>query len=490
MTSMGRSVAAAALLWLGGFLPVAAAPWIDPGERSLRSDIELLEAWRIVRGPVTAWPLPWAQLADALSRPAAGLPPHVAAALDRVRARHLADTEADGWQASVSFAGTTEPVLVRGFAAQGRDEIDGTARAEYLWPSTAVRVSLGVQARGDLGDAKLRPDGSHIVHETNNLLLYGGYTDQWWGPGWTSSMILSDNARPFPRVGVMRNDPKPFETPVLDWLGPWQANLFIGMLEEKGRAVDRPYLVGMRLSANPLPGLELGASRTLQICGRDRPCGGGTWLDALVGRDNTGDLTDPSNQLAGLDLRYSARIGSLAYAGYAQYIGEDEAGGFPSRAAGLIGASLAGPAGRGGAYWRLITEYSDTAASVLSAEKRYDLTYNHFVYRTGYRYRGRPIAHSLDNDTRLLSVTGLLTDDRGWGYRAAYHRADLNRDGTEGGNMVSATAETVDAFELGIEIPLRRSTLDIGLRYQTDQPNTPGRRDPLVAADARWNFRL
>ncbi len=467
-----------------------ASPWLEPGDRALRSDVELLSAYRVIDGPVTAWPVPWAQLSAAMSREAGGLPRHVAAALERVRARYMAETESNSWRAQVTFAATTEPQLVRGFGSTARDELDATVSAEYMWPSTAVRLSVGAQSRADFDDGDLRLDGSYIAHETHNWLLYGGVTDQWWGPGCKSSMILSNNARPFPRAGVMRNDPKAFETPVLSWLGPWQANAFVGVLEEKGRAVEDPLVVGMRLSVNPVSGLEIAASRILQICGSGRSCDGETWFDAITGRDNTGDETDPSNQLAGIDLRYGNHIGSLAYSGYAQYIGEDEAGGFPSRAAGLVGASLAGPLGLGGAYWRLITEYSDSAASVLSSEKRYDLTYNHFIYRTGYRYRGRSIAHSLDNDSRLLSATGILTDDRGWRYRATWHHADLNRDGTAGGNPVSSTAEEIDIVELGIEVPLPRSILDIGVRYQTDRADTPGERDPLFAADARWHFRL
>jgi len=481
-------VLAGVVLCLGG--GAGAAPWIDPGDRNLRSDIELLEAWRVLPGPVTTWPIPWAQFAGAMARPAGGdLPAHVAAALDRVRERYLDETESDRWRATVTVSGTSEPALVRGFERRARDELDATAQAEYMWPSTAVRLSVGGQSTLDFDDDAFRLDGSYVAHETHNWLLYGGLNDQWWGPGWSSSLILSNSARPFPRVGVMRNDPKASDLPVLRWLGPWQANVFVGVMEEKDRVVEDPLIAGMRLSVNPLPGLELAASRTFQICGRDRPCGAGTWFDAVTGQDNTGDQSDPSNQLAGFDVRYAGRIGSLAYAGYAQYIGEDEAGAFPSRAAGLVGISLAGAAGSGGAGWRFVTEYSDTAASVLNSDKRYDLTYNHFIYRTGYRYRGRPIAHSLDNDTRLLSAIGILTDDRGWAYRAAYHHADLNRDGTAGGNTVSATPEDVDVFEVGLEVPLDRSSLAFGVRYQTDQPDTSGDRDPLFAVDARWLYR-
>src|SRR3546814_15230588 len=114
-------------------------------------------------------------------------------------------------------------------------------------------------------------------------------------------MDLADKARPFPVAGGMRNDQKSLETPVLSWLGPWQANAFVGVLEEDGRIVDNPPLVGMRLSINPAPGLEIAASRMMQICRKGRSCGAGTWVDAVTGRDNTGDQSDTSTPLAGRD---------------------------------------------------------------------------------------------------------------------------------------------------------------------------------------------
>src|SRR3546814_11179842 len=134
-----------------------------------------------------------------------------------------------------------------------------------MGPSTAVRINLGMQSKADLSDDEIRLDGSYIAHESHNWLLYGGYTDQWWGPGWVSSMILSANARPFSRAGVMRTYPTAFETPVLSWLGPWPGNACVGVLEADGRTVAHTLPVGNRLQINPAARLASAATRLLSI---------------------------------------------------------------------------------------------------------------------------------------------------------------------------------------------------------------------------------
>ena len=377
---------------------------------------------------------------------------------------------------------------MRGFDERTRQEVDASVGAEFMWSSTAIRINIGLQSDIDFGDAHPVFDGSYIAQEAGNWLLYGGYVDQWWGGGWGGSIVLSNNARPFPRVGFMRNNPKAFETPWLSWIGPWQVNGFVGLLEDKFQALDDPIVLGLRVAFSPFSWLELGASRTIQICGEGRSCGVDTWWKAISGNDN--DVRpDPSNQLAGVDARISTRIGQYPVSLYGQYIGEDEAGGLPSRAAGLVGASVAGPAGSGGARWRAVVEYADTAASVLSDPVKFNLLYEHATYTTGYRYRGRSLGHTLDNDAQLISVLLSLTDARDWTYRFAYHHAHLNRDDVPAGNRVSGTAETVNLIELGVDVPWERSLLSLTLRLQDDQPDTPDEKDFLFAAEASWRYR-
>ena len=486
----GRRARLAAWLSIALLLPGAAgraSPWVEVGDARLRSDIEVLAAYGLVDNLVTTWPLPWAQMARALAAPTEGLPQHVRRSLARVRARYDADTTL-GRKIDVQARATSSPTLVRGFDQRARQEADARVGVEQMWSSTAVRINLGLQSDADLRDAHPAFDGSYLAQELGNWLFYAGYLDHWWGGGWAGSLILSNNARPFPRVGLMRNNPKPFETPWLSWLGPWQINGFLGLLEDEFQAIDDTLVAGFRAAFSPFSWLELGASRTVQICGKGRPCSARTWWRAFTGNDN--DVSpDPSNQLGGFDARISAVIGEYPVSLYAQYIGEDEAGGLPSRASGMVGASVAGALPGSDLRWRVVGEYADTAASVLNREPRLNLMYEHGVYTTGYRYRGRSIGHTLDNDARVASILVALTDARDWTYRLGYHHARLNRDGAAAGNRVSATAETINLVELGLDFPWDSSRFSLSLRLQDDRPDTPDERDFLFAVEAAWSHR-
>lgn len=479
--------------WTAG-APASASPWAEVGDTQLRSDIELLASYGLVDGVVTTWPIPWAQVSRALSADTTNFPEHVRRSLDRVRQRYEAETRQHRQRLSASARLATEPPLVRGFEEVPRREADLEAGIEYMWSSTALRLNVGFEGDFSGSSQAFVLDGTYLAQEAANLLFYGGYVDQWWGGGWVSSLIVSNNARPFPKIGVMRNDPKAFETPWLSWLGPWQFNAFVGILDDS-RPVEDPLVVGARLAANPLPGLEIGLSRTFMICGSGRSCDVSTFANAFLGNDNDlGTDKDPSNQLAGIDVRYSNQLFDVPFSVYAQLIGEDEAGGLPSKEAGLFGATIWGGLGDMGAQWRLTTEYSDTTGSFFRSDPDFNVFYEHSNYLGGYRYHDRTIGASLDNDTRLYSVSASLTDTRDWIYHLTYHHADLNRDDSNfaepKGNPVSDSREKINIIEGGVQIPWDSARVNVNLRFRDDSPNTPGETDPEVMLDAGVELRF
>ena len=54
----------------------------------------------------------------------------------------------------------------------------------------------------------------------------------------------------------------------LSWIGPWQYQAFAGQLDDYD-AVHDAKLIGLRVTTQPLPYLELGASRAIQWEGKD-----------------------------------------------------------------------------------------------------------------------------------------------------------------------------------------------------------------------------
>ena len=154
-----------------------------------------------------------------------------------------------------------------------------------------------------------------------------------WGPGWTGSLILDGAAPPLAAIGWRRPQPLASSSPWWQWLGPWTADFFVGQLAGHQQP-ERPALIGMRLQLQPVDGLQLGLSRTLQWGGRGRDESARSLLHGLLGMDNKGTSgitteNEPGNQLGGFDWRWQWP-GERGYAFYGQLIGEDENGYLPS----------------------------------------------------------------------------------------------------------------------------------------------------------------
>jgi hypothetical protein len=137
--------------------------------------------------------------------------------------------------------------------------------------------------------------------------IYASVERRHWGPSWTGSLILDAAARPVPAIGWRKDDPRPFADAPFSWLGPWRTDLFIGELTQR-TGPEHARLIGGRFQFMPLDGLELAISRTMQWGGSGRPESAGSLFRALIGEDNmdSGDTSsEPGNQLAGYDARYT-----------------------------------------------------------------------------------------------------------------------------------------------------------------------------------------
>lgn len=444
----------------------AANPWLAPGDEALRSDIQLLADAGILRGPVTTWPLSWPDLArDVLAAEDAGLDEATAAALLRVRrlARDASGRGFDG--AGLRVSGAHEPVELRGFGETPREQGELTLRAGWLGDHTAANLQATVVT--DPQDGKrIRPDGSYLGVNIGNFMISAGWMERWWGPGWDGSLILSTNARPIPSLTLERNYTDPFETKLLSWIGPWRASIAVGQAEEHDVAVAKVRFMAARVNFKPRPWLEFGLTRTAQWCGEGRPCGWQSFQDMLLGRDNAvvnGSVDDqPGNQMAGYDMRLRSPWQRLPVAFYTQWIGEDEAGGLPSKFLGLMGVETWMSTGLGGL--RLRAEYADTTCTFTREQPEYNCAYRNGVYPQGYTYRGRVIGHSLDNDSQLWTFGALLGRSDGSNFGLTFRHAEINRDGT-GSHAISAVPLTLRNVELRHSRVLGYGRLSVGVGY-------------------------
>jgi len=436
----------------------------------LRNDVEILARHGVISGPVNSWPISWKQITRHLSRTAEmDLPPYARLAVMRVKRKIPGEL-----RVGAHIQATNNPKIVRGFEKTARNDLDAEATLEYNNDDTGTTVHLqGGYREGD-GEDYAHLDGSYLSQDIGNWALYAGAFDRWWGPGRESTLILSNNARPMPSVGLRRIEPKPFKSKWLSWMGPWSWDMFVARMAED-RHVPHALIAGMRLTFEPVENFEVGLSRTLQLCGEGRPCDFETWGRALIAGgdlENTGGAMGPGNQLASVDLSYTFRTGAKsALKIYGEGTAEDEVGKFflPYQYAKLIGMSVYGPHGDNGALWRLSAEYSDTVSQNiwLFGEKRNNVIYEHSIYRTGYRYKGRSLGHSLDNDSRLFSLVGEYRDSNDWTYTVKYHNTRINTDGA-GNNVVSAPNKNIDIFEASVQGNTGFGRLTINVRHASD----------------------
>ncbi len=445
-----------ALSLLVGLHAAHAGPWIAPGDSELRHHLQLLADAGLLTTPITTWPLPWASIQQELDSTAArGLPDSLLWSLQYVRFAANRQT-GTGIRAEGRLELAQERRPLRTFDDSRRERNELSASLDWVGSRFAVHLA-GSAVDSPLDGEHYRPDGSYVAALIGNWAISAGWQERWWGPGWQSSLILSTNARPVPALALQRNRSDAFETPWLAWIGPWQLTAFAGQMEEA--FIPDTKLLGLRVTAKPHPSIELGLSRTAQWGGEGRPQNLSSLWDLISGQDNVGSggitrENEPGNQLAGIDGRWSFRVGSTSNALYAQVIGEDESGALPSRNIYLAGLESAFTSRQ----WshRIALETAATASGGYGSS-RPNYTYEHGTYLDGYRHLGRPIGAAFDNDSESVALLGEHFRDNGHQLSWSLTHLDLNRDDSNraapGGSRFGDERQKLVQATIGYGIP-------------------------------------
>lgn len=455
----------ALLLFILAASPASAGPYIAAGDLVLRSDIQRLADHNIIKGPTSTWPLAWGPILNDLGEAdATNLPPGVADALARVQDRANWETRTNELTFNTKVGAADNATRIRSFQNTPRGKVEVGAGAGWIGEWFSIDLNLqGVDS--DQDSDEFRADDSLIGAVVGNWSIAASTQHRWWGPGWDGSLILGNNARPFPSLTVDRVFTDPFKTKWLSWLGPWDFSVMFGQLEEE-RVIPNAQFFGMRFNFRPIPSLEIGISRTAQWCGDGRPCDASTFADLFFGRDNIGDAgigaeNEPGNQMAGVDFRWSPSFIHMPIAAYGQFIGEDEAGGFPSRYLVQVGLEGSGYLMNTWSY-RWFAELAGTSCDFIT-DDIFNCAYSQAIYKTGYRYRSRGIGHGADNDARIVSAGVILvdTDDTRW--RGLIRVGDLNRGGApDDFNTLTPTPQEVMSIDISHSRVFSFGVIDVG----------------------------
>jgi hypothetical protein len=456
------------LLFLLAPASAIASPWAEVGDNQLRSDIEILATAGVIDGTTITWPLPWKSILARLGgNRLAGEPGWVQAAAARVLARAKAQTS-PGDSAALYLDATNQPSVVYGFDGMGRGDGQGQVSLSLNRGIFSGRIALGgiTQSFGGKPN-KLMPDETYLSANLAGVRVYAGYLDHWWGPGEISALQLSNNARPMPQVGIERASTAASSWPVLNLLGPWQFEFFLGKFDGP-QIQSNVYYNAAHLTINPLPGLELGVARTEEFCGKGHAC---KPIVDYFHFSNYPNHPDNVNDEASWEMKYGHTLGGVPFQIYMQLMNEDYSWFNHSGTSHLFGASIFLPARNNPV--KLTAEFTDSISTLHPfsfGDDIYGFSYVNAQYPDGMHYRGRTLGFSLDDDSQLLAVQGSWTDASARFYELSFYHANIGSSHSPGDNIVSTTPVLLNMGEARVSLPWRNVKLDLAARLQDDQP--------------------
>jgi membrane-associated phospholipid phosphatase len=380
------------------------------------------------------WPLPARSVTQALDGLAENLPAHLAAARELVK-QEIWRSERGGLKASIQSKAESAPgfgddytpgshFAVRSSAAQwGSPEgVNFSMRLGLKIEQNSDPVLQPAAAVGINGNLQPRADDSAFIAEFDAVDFQVFSRQNWWGPGWQSSLASGSNIPAWNGLGLQRSTVKPSESQWLQWLGPWNWEIFVARAQDPVIAANQPngfLFTGTRVTFQPTPWAEVALTRTIQSAGNHAPGGVGNWFRAL--RGNPGDLNvssanvvDVANEMAGFDLRLSCAPLGLRCAGYAQLYADDSANGFPTKYGGIFGVESWSANGR----HRWVAEYTDTRADgslgLLGKKTLYNVFYLNSHYPQAYSNGGRWAGSAFGSDSQVLTLGWFDSEQLSW----------------------------------------------------------------------------
>lgn len=443
----------------------ASAQNLQMNDMSLKSELDWLQAQGVIQISTSTWPLTANEINRALES-ANIRTPEQQQIVQFIRYT-LGKQPKSLVTTTVSAYGQTDrQQLPQSFADDKLASFEASAKAGISEDDWEFYLQAHVKD-DDIDDNDYSFEGSYVAGKYANQWLIAGQIPTWWGPGHDGSLIRGDASKPVMGVTMQRDIQAAPSSPYLNWIGPWQYQLFLGQLDDYN-AIPDTKLIGTRLSASPASWLELGASRIIMWGGDGRSESFSSFVDALTGKnDNTGDPdTDPTNSLAGFDARVNLAPltnVNLPVGIYGQYVGEDEAGYLPAKnmyLAGIDYSSAINNTNQGVIPYQLYAEWTDTRSSG-------DITgvsYNHYIYKDGYYQYGYPLGYALGGDTESVALGGKLWVDNRNFINAKVQHAKVNQSGTEGSNSFRNN----EGFPLSDKL----TVLDVAWEHQLNPKTT------------------
>ncbi len=426
-----------------------AAPWIETGDERSRHHLQYLNDTGAINLPLTSWPVSWADISREL----------VDIHLDELDSkqlwsyryiRHAKEQDDRSIKTTKRFYGSNSINPFTHFASSSREEAYLNSETTILHNHFALNID--VQAiRNPTNEDSTRFDGSYLATQIGNWTAGIGSLDRWWGPGWQSSLILSNNARPTESVFIRRSQSLGVNLPLLSLLGPWSFNAFAGRLAGEN-SVPKDRLMGARFTATPLSFLEISFSKVLIRNGdlselnENEETGDGESSEERENNENK----SPAN--TSYDFRLSLPTRSFSSAVYGQWLHNEDHATAKAESAKMAGFEL-------GFSWaathnRLALEIADTENAITTTvAPSENPIYGLPSYLSGYRHHGRVIGESAGTNATKLSMLGDHYLDNGIQLSWRFSQLNINKN-SESGNIFTSSPLEQEIAEATLKFPL------------------------------------
>ncbi len=329
----------------------------------------------------------------------------------------------------------------------------------YLGERFATKISIS-SIEDPYEEKKYDFSDSYFAVVSGNFILGVGNYDRWWGPSHHASLILSNYSKSSPGLFIRSLEGFTSPLPLIRSFGKLNFSFFANQLE-RNRSIKSPFLIGGRLSFNPVNGLTIGLTRSIMFGGDGKDNSFKALWDAVRGDASTHQGSGDSNidnELAGVDLKYSFTIKDLVWSFYGQYIGEDGTDYWPWRTFYLAGTEFTYL--KNGKFNSLVIEYIDTYYN--GQDTGTNVIYEHGSYTSGYRYKGSPLGAFIDGDSNYvhLSFNGEVNNLTNIEFSMFY--GNLNKDNSGVQNSWGTIND--DFFGIILNFDFKVNTkIDVGL---------------------------
>jgi len=430
-------------LMLGSFvsLSVTAAPWVDVSDVYLRVNIQHLADAGFITTPVTTFPLMWIDIEKDLKK---------------INVSRLNQAQRNAYfnirhqlglakqsRTVFKFNVATQDPRFTSFGDKARSN-SIVIQSEYISDAFAMALTPSMYGSNNK-TAESDFDGSYVAGILGNWVISLGKQDRWWGPGWDTSLSLTNNARPLPALALSRHSALPFTIPFTEYDIPWNMTTFMGIMDDN-RTIKNTLLWGFRLNFKLTDNLEMGVSRLAQWAGRGRIHDAKTFLRVLAGQDNCGGTgptieecangEEPGNQMAGYDLRWSSTVFEQPLSVYFTLFAEDgdRKGGLSIFGEERYQLGVDTRVTLFSNNWRVYLEATDTyticsdGVNGDGTSRIGDCYYEHSTYSTGMRYEGRTIASLYENDSSTLVLGAISQISNSESFEVKFRWLQLNKD--------------------------------------------------------------